>query len=161
MSSSLIILETFLCDCFDSILALLHMSEQNLISTPDEILLSPYKTAFTFPSLLEMFHLIYPKTVYFSQSCIQPASVILWPTRTVSTLLKAPSTGNSRGHSHKWCQMPPVQTALDMQCFSSEHHLCPNHTAQDLGPLWCLHDIPVTLRFHTDSLEVFQLRCPK
>lgn len=61
MSSSLIILETFLCDCFNLISALLHMSEQNLISTSDEISLRPYKMAFVFPSLSETFHLIYPR----------------------------------------------------------------------------------------------------
>lgn len=26
----------------------------------------------------------------------------------------------------------------------------------DLGPLWCLHDTPVAVRFHTDSLVAFQ-----
>lgn len=144
---------------FQLISALLHISEQNLISTPDEISLRPHKMAFMFPSLLETFPLIYP--VYFSQSCIQPASVILWPVKTVPRLLKEPSTGNSRGHSHKWSQMPPAHSAWDMQLFSSEHHLRLNCTAHDLGPLWCLHDTPVALRFHTDSLVALQLGCPK
>lgn len=40
--------ETFLCNCFSFVSTLLYISEQNDISTPDEISSEPYKMAFTF-----------------------------------------------------------------------------------------------------------------
>lgn len=152
--SSFIIQETSFCNCFCLISALLKRSEQNFISTPDEISPGPYKMSFTSPSLLETFHLIYPMT-----ACFYSFIVILWPRlhpHCLRHLLEV--TAEDTATNETELLMPTLLRTRSP--FSSEHQLCLNYIAQDLGPLWCLHDIPVTLRINTDSLVTFQLRCP-
>lgn len=117
--------------------------------------------AFTSPSLLETFHLIHPKTAYFSQSCIQPISALpfdwlrLLPHRLRHLLQVTAEDTKTNGAE---LLMPTLLGTCSP--FRSERQPCPNCTTLDLGPLWCLHDTPVALRINTDPLVAFQLRCP-
>lgn len=118
--------------------------------------------AFTFPSLLETFHLIYPQTAYFSQSFTRLISELpfdwlrLCP-RCLRHLLQVTAEDTATNGADL------LMSALLGTCspFSSEHQPCLNCIALDPGPLWCLWDTPVALRINTDSLVAFQLKCPR
>lgn len=64
--------------------------------------------------LLEMFLLVYPKTAYFSQSCIQLISELSFKCLRLSTLLEVSTTGNNARHDDKWCRITHAHVAWDM-----------------------------------------------
>jgi len=112
---------------------------------------------FTFPPLLETFYLIYPSTAYFSQSCIQPISVLpfdhlqLRP-HCLRHLLHA--TAEDTATNGAGLLMPALLGTCSPP--SSEHQPCPNCAALDLHPLCWLHNTPVAQRIDANPLIAFQ-----